>query len=52
MEQDIGDPRIPEVVVSQQQQQQQVETASNCPQMPSSGEGANYESKLPHLNVD
>ncbi|OMO55994.1 hypothetical protein CCACVL1_26825 [Corchorus capsularis] len=45
---EIGGPSIPQVVVSQQQ----VETASNCPQMPSSDEGTSYESKLPHLNVD
>ncbi|OMP11869.1 hypothetical protein COLO4_03634 [Corchorus olitorius] len=45
---EIGGPSIHQVVVSQQQ----VETASNCPQMPSSDEGASYESKLPHLNVD
>ncbi|EOX92192.1 hypothetical protein QUC31_003510 [Theobroma cacao] len=43
---DIAGPSIPQVVVSQQQ----VETASNCPQMPPTGEGANYESNLPHLN--
>ncbi|XVF61685.1 hypothetical protein PTKIN_Ptkin08bG0150700 [Pterospermum kingtungense] len=48
---DIGSPSISPVVVSHSQQQ--VEGASNCPhQMPSSDEGANYENKLPHLNVD
>ncbi|KAK4583967.1 hypothetical protein RGQ29_021905 [Quercus rubra] len=32
--------------ISSMMSQQQVETASNCPQMPSSDEDANYESKL------
>ncbi|XP_022774097.1 agamous-like MADS-box protein AGL104 [Durio zibethinus] len=45
---DIAGPSISPSVVSQQQ----VEKPSNWPQMPSSDEGANYESKLPHLTVD
>uniref|UniRef100_A0A2N9EUJ0 MADS-box domain-containing protein n=1 Tax=Fagus sylvatica TaxID=28930 RepID=A0A2N9EUJ0_FAGSY len=38
--------------ISSMMSQQQVETASNCPQMPSSDEDANYESKLTQFKME